>query len=222
MQELYKEPIKPELITKRIREVKDAGVIAAASLTPQRVTEYAPLVLEAELDVFVIQGTVVSGEHVSSRLEPLNLKEFIPNFDIPVIVGGCASYATALHLMRTWLEAERSYAHIPGVSAAIVSDQQILWDGGFGYSDLARQAPATASTIYSICSISKLFTSVATMQLRDAGKLRLDDPVAKHLPWFTIKQTNFDNSPDSVPVIARRLVPRCRWSWSACSLSSSR
>jgi IMP dehydrogenase len=101
MQELYKEPIKPELITSRIREIKDAGVIAAASLTPQRVTEYAPLVLEAGLDIFVIQGTVVSGEHVSSRLEPLNLKEFIPNFDIPVIVGGCASYATALHLMRT-------------------------------------------------------------------------------------------------------------------------
>jgi IMP dehydrogenase len=101
MQELYKEPIKPELITKRIREVKEAGVIAAASLTPQRVKEYAPLVLEAELDVFVIQGTVVSGEHVSSRHEPLNLKEFIPNFDIPVIVGGCASYSTALHLMRT-------------------------------------------------------------------------------------------------------------------------
>src|SRR5204862_8352118 len=100
MQEIYKEPIKPELITKRIREIKDAGVIAAASLTPQRVTEYASLVLEAELDIFVIQGTVVSGEHVSSRLEPLNLKEFIPNFDIPVIVGGCASDSTALRCMR--------------------------------------------------------------------------------------------------------------------------
>ncbi|HUQ79684.1 MAG TPA: serine hydrolase domain-containing protein, partial [Gemmatimonadaceae bacterium] len=68
-------------------------------------------------------------------------------------------------------------------------DQQILWSGGYGYADIARKAPATASTIYSICSISKLFTSVATMQLRDAGRLRLDDPVAKHLPWFTIKQS---------------------------------
>ena len=101
MQELYKEPIKEELIGRRIREIKEGGVIAAASLTPQKVERYAALTLEAGLDVLVIQGTVVSGEHVSTRTEPLNLKEFIPAFDIPVIVGGCASYATALHLMRT-------------------------------------------------------------------------------------------------------------------------
>ena len=101
MQELYREPIKDELIVRRIREVRDGGVVAAASLTPQRVRRYADLVLEGELDVLVIQGTVVSAEHVSTRSEPLNLKEFIAGFDIPVIVGGCASYSTALHLMRT-------------------------------------------------------------------------------------------------------------------------
>jgi IMP dehydrogenase len=101
MQELYREPIKDELIVERIREIKRGGAISAASLTPQRVRRYAPLVLEAELDVLVIQGTVVSAEHVSTRTEPLNLKEFIARFDIPVVVGGCASYATALHLMRT-------------------------------------------------------------------------------------------------------------------------
>ena len=101
MQEIYKEDIKEELIFKRIREVKDAGVYAAASLTPQRVERYNKLALEAELDVLVIQGTVVSAEHVSTRTEPLNLKRFISTYDIPVIVGGCASYSTALHLMRT-------------------------------------------------------------------------------------------------------------------------
>jgi IMP dehydrogenase len=101
MQELYKEPIKEELIGRRIRELKEAGITAAASLTPQRTRQYASLVLEAELDVLVIQGTVVSAEHVSTRSEPLNLKEFIARFDLPVIVGGCASYSTALHLMRT-------------------------------------------------------------------------------------------------------------------------
>jgi CubicO group peptidase (beta-lactamase class C family) len=106
--------------------------------------------------------------------------------------------AQALTLARTWLEAERAYAHIPGVSAAIVSDQQILWSGGYGFADVARRAPATASTIYSICSISKLFTSVATMQLRDAGKLRLDDPVAKHLSWFNIKQTYPEREPVTI------------------------
>jgi IMP dehydrogenase len=101
MQELYLEPINEELIGRRIREIKEGGVTACASLTPARVERYAKLVLEAELDILVIQGTVVSGEHVSSRSEPLNLKEFVPAFDIPVIVGGCASYSTALHLMRT-------------------------------------------------------------------------------------------------------------------------
>jgi IMP dehydrogenase len=101
MQELYKEPVKDELVVQRIREIKEGGVVAAASLTPQRVARYQELVLEAELDVLVIQGTVVSAEHVSTRTEPLNLKEFIRTFELPVIVGGCASYQTALHLMRT-------------------------------------------------------------------------------------------------------------------------
>jgi IMP dehydrogenase len=101
MQQLYQEPIREELVLRRIREIKEGGVVAAASLTPQRVARYAPLVLEAELDILVIQGTVVSAEHVSTRTEPLNLKAFIRSFDLPVIVGGCASYQTALHLMRT-------------------------------------------------------------------------------------------------------------------------
>ena len=102
MQEIYAEPIKDELIGQRIREIKDAGVTACASLTPQRVEQYAKHVLDAELDILVIQGTVVSAEHVSKTgRQPLNLKKFIREFDIPVIVGGCASYSTALHLMRT-------------------------------------------------------------------------------------------------------------------------
>jgi IMP dehydrogenase len=101
MQELYREPIKDELVQGRIREIADGGVTSCASLTPQRVERYAKLVLEAGLDLLVIQGTVVSAEHVSTRSEPLNLKEFIRTFDLPVIVGGCASFTTALHLMRT-------------------------------------------------------------------------------------------------------------------------
>ena len=93
----------------------------------------------------------------------------------------------ATELLKTWLEAQRAYDQIPGISAAVVYDQELVWSGGYGYADIARQAPATPSTIYSICSISKLFTSIAVMQQRDAGRLRLDDPVAKHLPWMTIK-----------------------------------
>jgi IMP dehydrogenase len=101
MQELYKESVKPDLLGRRIEEIKAGGVVSCASLTPQRVERFAPIVLEAGLDILVIQGTVVSAEHVSTQTEPLNLKEFIAGFDLPVIVGGCASYSTALHLMRT-------------------------------------------------------------------------------------------------------------------------
>ena len=101
MQQIYAEPIKPELVTQRIREIKDAGVTSCASLTPQRVQLFSKAILDAELDLFVIQGTVVSAEHVSKTVEPLNLKKFIREFEIPVIVGGCASYQAALHLMRT-------------------------------------------------------------------------------------------------------------------------
>lgn len=101
LQEIYQEPIKEMLIAERIREIKDAGAVAAASLTPQKVERYAKYLAEAELDIFVIQGTVVSAEHVSRSSEPLNLKRFIREFDIPTIVGGCASYHAALHLMRT-------------------------------------------------------------------------------------------------------------------------
>src|SRR5512141_1093138 len=102
MQAIYQEPIKPELISRRIKEIKaEPGVVAAASLTPQRVARYYELALEAGLDILVIQGTVVSAEHVSQTTEPLNLKEFIREVGVPVIVGGCASYHTGLHLMRT-------------------------------------------------------------------------------------------------------------------------
>jgi IMP dehydrogenase len=101
MQEIYTEPVKPELIAKRVEEIKSQGVVAAGSFTPQRVTEYHEVALEAGLDILVIQGTVISAEHVSTQTEPLNLKEFIAELSVPCVVGGCASYNTGLHLMRT-------------------------------------------------------------------------------------------------------------------------
>ena len=101
MQRIYQEPVKPELIAQRIHEIKEQGVVCAASLTPQRVREYYEIALEAGLDIMVIQGTVISAEHVSTTSEPLNLKEFTREVPVPVVVGGCASYSTGLHLMRT-------------------------------------------------------------------------------------------------------------------------
>jgi IMP dehydrogenase len=103
LQDIYREPVKPELIAQRVKEIKAHGVVAAASLTPQKVRRYYEVALEAGLDILVIQGTVVSAEHVSrdESRPPLNLKEFIREVEVPVVVGGCASYHTGLHLMRT-------------------------------------------------------------------------------------------------------------------------
>lgn len=101
MQQLYAAPLDPDLMAQRIRDIKAAGVIAAASLTPQRVEQYWPIARDAGLDVLVIQGTVVSAEHVSSAGHTLDLRRFISELPVPVIVGGCASYQSALHLMRT-------------------------------------------------------------------------------------------------------------------------
>ena len=101
MQEIYQEPVKEELIAQRIQEIKSHGIVAAASLTPQKVERYYELVLDAGLDILVIQGTVISAEHVSTQGHVLNLKEFVAELPIPVVVGGCASYHTGLHLMRT-------------------------------------------------------------------------------------------------------------------------
>jgi CubicO group peptidase (beta-lactamase class C family) len=106
--------------------------------------------------------------------------------------------AEALAVVRVWLEAEHAYERIPGISAALVHDQELLWSGGFGFAHPDRRAGATAETLYSICSISKLFTAVALMQLRDRGLFDLGDPVGAHLPWFTLEQTHPDESPVTI------------------------
>jgi IMP dehydrogenase len=101
LQEIYSEPIKEDLIGRRIEEIRAAGVTTAARLSPQRTVRYYKAVIDAGVDIFVIRGTTVSAEHVSGQAEPLNLKQFIYELDVPVIVGGCATYTAALHLMRT-------------------------------------------------------------------------------------------------------------------------
>jgi len=100
-----------------------------------------------------------------------------------------------LALAERWLEAQRAYDQVPGMSAAIVDDQDLLWSGGSGFADLASEQPARDDTIYGICSISKLFTGIAVMQLRDQGKFQLDDRVSGLLPWFNLIQA-FPGSPE--------------------------
>ena len=101
MQQIYAEPIKAELIRDRIAQIRDAGVTVAGALSPQRTAEFHETVIKAGVDLFVIRGTTVSAEHVSKTTESLNLKQFIYELDVPVIVGGASTYTAALHLMRT-------------------------------------------------------------------------------------------------------------------------
>jgi CubicO group peptidase (beta-lactamase class C family) len=103
--------------------------------------------------------------------------------------------AVAIKMIETWVDAQLAYEDIPGMSIGIVYDQKLIWSRGFGYADVAQKRQATPGTIYSICSISKLFTSVAIMQLWEQGKLRLDDPVKKYLPWFNI-QDKYPEAPE--------------------------
>lgn len=118
------------------------------------------------------------------------------------VSGTAAAQALAKHprvqeataLLEQWLDAEQAFKRLPGLSAAVIVDQDVLWQGAYGFADVARKVRATPTTLYSICSISKLFTSVALMQLYEQGKVRLDDPVEKHLPWFQLKSDIHDQA----------------------------
>lgn len=103
--------------------------------------------------------------------------------------------ADAITLLDLWIEEQMTYRHVPGLSIGIVYDQELIWAKGYGFSDQEQQIPATPATIYRIASITKLFTATAVMQLRDTGQIRLDDPVAKYLPWFEI-QNPFPDAPE--------------------------
>ena len=164
MQELYQEPIREELIVERIRQIKQGGVIAAASLTPQKVEKWSHLVLEAELDILVIQGTVVSAEHVSQTSEPLNLKEFIARFELPVIVGGCASYSTALHLMRTG-----AIGVLVGVGpGAACTSRQVL---GIGVPQATAIADAAAARMQHLHETGRYAHVIADGGMRTGGDI---------------------------------------------------
>ena len=104
----------------------------------------------------------------------------------------------AVHLLERWIDAERAYSEIPGLSIAVVMDQDVLWSGASGVADLDTKTPATSQTVYSICSVSKLFTSIGVMQLQDQGRVDLHTPVSEALPWFSIQQSHPDGPPVTV------------------------
>src|SRR5262245_13829537 len=105
---------------------------------------------------------------------------------------------SAIDLYAAWIESQLAYSGVPALSAAIVHDQELVWARGFGLAHVERQEPATPDTLYRIASITKLFTATALLQLRDAGKLRLDDPLTTHLPWFAIQRAQADAEPITI------------------------
>ena len=106
--------------------------------------------------------------------------------------------AEALRVVDAWLDAEQAYEHIPAVSAGVVVGDDLVWSKGYGTIDATHTVPASPKTIYSICSISKLFTSVSLMEQYDMGKVRLDDPITTYLPWAKLKPLNEDSGPITV------------------------
>ncbi len=105
---------------------------------------------------------------------------------------------SSIDLLSAWIEAQMAYSGLPGLSIGVVYDQELVWAEGFGYANIERKTPATPKTIYRIASITKLFTNTAILQLRDAGRLQLDDPVSKHLPWFSIQNRHRDAPPITI------------------------
>ena len=164
MQEIYQEPIKDGLVAQRIKEIKDGGVIVAASLTPQRVRQYYRIALEAGLDVLVIQGTVISAEHVSTRVEALNLKEFIGSLDVPVVVGGVASYSSALHLMRTG-----AVGVLVGVGPGHACTTRAVL--GIGVPQATAIADASAARIQHLLATGKYCNVIADGGMRTGGDI---------------------------------------------------
>ncbi|MFC1483933.1 serine hydrolase domain-containing protein [Candidatus Neomarinimicrobiota bacterium] len=127
-------------------------------------------------------------------------------FSLGSVMGGeqenladTKEYREAVHLLEIWIESILDFDRLPGVSIAVVHDQDIVYTKGFGYADVQKGVKATPDTKYVIASISKQFTALAIMQLRDKGKLNLDDPVSNYLDWFA---PEFDGADVSQPTIA--------------------
>lgn len=123
--------------------------------------------------------------------------------------------AGTLNVIDAWIDGIRDYEKVPGISAGIVYDDTLIWSEGYGFSNLESERPADAETIYSICSISKLFTSIGIMQQRDAGRLRLSDRVSEHLDWFDIEEDHQEYGPPTIEGLLTHSSGLPRESWGA-------
>ena len=115
-----------------------------------------------------------------------------------ISVDNGKNYDEAFRLIDVWLDAERDFDRLPGISLAVVEDQKTIWTGAYGCANVEDGVPSTPNTIGSICSISKLFTSISIMKLYEEGKLRLDDRIEDLLPWYNLEQGYADSGPVTV------------------------
>ena len=135
------------------------------------------------------------------RTRAVGLLVFLSLLSAPIAQGQIAehpSVASNLRLVEAWLEAQMAYRGLPGVTVGVVHDQELIYSQGFGYADVEAHTASTPETIYRIASHSKLFTSISIMQLRDQGRLGLDDPIEKHLPWFEIRKPHGETPPITI------------------------
>ena len=164
MQKIYSKPIKEELIAKRVKQIKKESDIACVSLTPKNVEKYYNIAINAGLDILVIQGTVVSAEHVSKTKMPLDLEKFIHECPIPVIVGGCASYSTSLHLMRTG-----AVGVLIGIGpGAACTTRQVL---GIGVPQATAIADASAARVRNLVETGQYSLVIADGGMRTGGDI---------------------------------------------------
>lgn len=149
--------------------------------------------------------------------------------DRPVPIAGDPEVLAAERLFTAWIEGQIAYRALPGVVVGVVAGDELVWSKGFGHADLASRRPMTPQTRFRMASHSKLFTATAIMQLRESGKVRLDDPVAQHLPWFRMTAAGDDDGPITVEqsratsgtADRTRVTPRRRCcNWTAASASS--
>ena len=119
---------------------------------------------------------------------------FTSTFELPAAdLSDNPEVKGAERLFESWIQGQIAYRNLPGVAVGVIHDQQLVWAKGFGYANVEARTPMTPATLFRMASHSKLFTATAIMQLRDAGKIHLDDTVSTYLPWFHIQPSAADD-----------------------------
>ena len=146
--------------------------------------------------VRILISTILAVALAVGTVAPLSLEAQIPSrasrvANDPDVLG-------AERLFSAWMNGQIAYRGLPGIAVGVVSDQELVWSAGFGYANVAEKLPMLPTTKFRMASHSKMFAAIAIMQLREQGKLRLDDPVSNYLPWFKAKPAGDDDGPITI------------------------